>query len=669
MKRHRRFASLMVIILLVWTCIAVSGCQKSGQTSVQNGSSSVSLSESQDQLQTDESEIERTTQETFIDAYQLAPPDDSGFEGQKDGEWVIVKAFPRPISDLWASSAQDIFVVGSVIYHFDGTDWREMRSGTPYGLYCVWGNSATDVYAAGRSGTLVHYDGSTWTQMDFPTKENLIDIWSPGPGEVYVISDLGRVIHGVNGQWTVPLEFDGSFYCMWGTSATDLFVSGIGSLTTQGGEPELANRSNSSGVIYHFDGTDWTRTWLSDQYPSQYDTFVWGVTQEDKAYHLNAIWGSSPQDVFCVGASYSTHIILHYDGQRWTQMKKTAGDNDGRGGLYSGFSFSPDDAFTGGENNRLFRYDGQHWSWSSNKDEFHTPLAFSDLWGVAEPRTVLAIGGGMLFQYWGDSEPDLDKTLYAYPVYTLPEHFVQPKIPDESLYMIKLDRLMIDPAQAGQMGSARKQADDAVKPYIQMLQGDSLLPFELLEVIRQTEPAQINEKSWVWSCQWTHLEDVFTAQLTATWENTRVDWKLSMTNLKNKDSRLWMFGKSAFDQSEGEWNIVENLPVESFSALQPGEKPLKKVHWTLYPAAEESFVSFNLKNGDYFSYSRSKTSEGYTVYEQQDSHYTFINFNLENNAGRIAQKTSLKFFEPTVWHYWDENLQDEILVPGYSSGN
>jgi hypothetical protein len=41
-----------------------------------------------------------------------------------------------------------------------------MKSGTTVSeVGCVWGSSGSDVFATGKSGTILHYDGSTWSLM------------------------------------------------------------------------------------------------------------------------------------------------------------------------------------------------------------------------------------------------------------------------------------------------------------------------------------------------------------------------------------------------------------------------------------------------------------------------------------------------------------------------
>jgi len=63
----------------------------------------------------------------------------------------------RPIYSLtgvWGSSANDVFVVGDRILHYDGTAWTEMASPASDWLNGVWGSSANDVFAVSRHGLI-----------------------------------------------------------------------------------------------------------------------------------------------------------------------------------------------------------------------------------------------------------------------------------------------------------------------------------------------------------------------------------------------------------------------------------------------------------------------------------------------------------------------------------
>ncbi|MGD2123451.1 MAG: hypothetical protein PVJ76_16985 [Gemmatimonadota bacterium] len=106
---------------------------------------------------------------------------------------------PGVTRGIWGFSPADVFAVGSSgqIWHFDGTSWAEMESGTDNFLLGVWGTSPTDVYAVGDKGTILHYDGTDWSPMDSGTDLDLFQIWGISPGHVFVVSRNGLVLRSV----------------------------------------------------------------------------------------------------------------------------------------------------------------------------------------------------------------------------------------------------------------------------------------------------------------------------------------------------------------------------------------------------------------------------------------------------------------------------------------
>jgi hypothetical protein len=49
------------------------------------------------------------------------------------------------------------------IWHYDGTAWSAMSSGTYNDLWDVWGSDYDDIFAVGEAGTILHYGSATHT--------------------------------------------------------------------------------------------------------------------------------------------------------------------------------------------------------------------------------------------------------------------------------------------------------------------------------------------------------------------------------------------------------------------------------------------------------------------------------------------------------------------------
>ncbi|MBN2239840.1 MAG: dockerin type I repeat-containing protein [Dehalococcoidales bacterium] len=139
------------------------------------------------------------------------------------------------------------------------TQWRQVQIDPLVQLYGIWGLSSTDIYAVGYTnirGVVYHYTDEGWSTID------------------------------------VPVDFDFRFYDVWGTSPADIYFAGI--------KYPLSGEYTYIPFIMHFDGVNWTT-----------------MDTPEIETNLKAIWGTSENDIFAVGA-FST--ILHFDGTNWVKM-------------------------------------------------------------------------------------------------------------------------------------------------------------------------------------------------------------------------------------------------------------------------------------------------------------------------------------------------------------
>lgn len=127
-------------------------------------------------------------------------------------------------------------------------------------MISIWASNAQDVYVAGFTdgarGKMYHYDGSAWTSVE---------------------------LHVLEGG---PFPNIRQFGAMFGFSSRDIFAVGS----------KIGPSFEDSSFIIHFDGTGWS---------------------EQPAYgasYLQAVWGSSPVDVWAGGTHGS---LFHYDGSAW----------------------------------------------------------------------------------------------------------------------------------------------------------------------------------------------------------------------------------------------------------------------------------------------------------------------------------------------------------------
>jgi hypothetical protein len=303
-------------------------------------------------------------------------------------------------SDVWGSSSQDVFAVGSiqintseeykgVIEHFDGSSWSPMEIDIDDKLISVWGSSGSDVFAIGYSGAILHYDGSAWSTMKTsPPYTYFKDIWGSSGSNVFV---TGTAYNPENYRYSaILLHFDGSTWSSMPTAliGQDTFISSIwGSADTD--IYAISSYNSESGhhdVIQHYDGKSWSireNPAVDDEcemcsvcyslagnsgnniYAAcemgfyHYDGGIWEQIPDSLGSSNpspNAVWVSAAGLVIAVREGY----IDKLSGNEWTRMKKISSYLNGVWGT------SDTDIFAVGGNKTILHYNGIRWRNMSN---------------------------------------------------------------------------------------------------------------------------------------------------------------------------------------------------------------------------------------------------------------------------------------------------------------
>lgn len=172
-------------------------------------------------------------------------------------EW---RRMPEPtqvspaLTDVWVASPTVAFAVGrndvsdppeGVILRFDGTTWSPAFQDERVGVNAVWGASESDVFVAGFRvdqrgvdfdvfGVILHYDGTTWSPMPLPRTGVLNGIWGTSGSDVFAVGDDGAVLHYDGRQWSLTTPTDQTLLDVWGDSPSDVFAVGLGGTIIRG---------------------------------------------------------------------------------------------------------------------------------------------------------------------------------------------------------------------------------------------------------------------------------------------------------------------------------------------------------------------------------------------------------------------------------------------------
>jgi len=262
---------------------------------------------------------------------------------------------------VWGSGKDDVFAAGehNFIYHFDGESWDVMSLPLGSSLRGLWGSGPNNVFAAGVNGALLHFDGAEWSSVAKTSAGNSVDqtlscIW--GSADRVLVGGASGTLLSLETSF-LPIRVPGVSWPggLWGSSARDVFVGGIG-----------------EGVA-HFDGEVWRMT------PNS--AALSGSAAFSRVV-INAISGTSPQDVYAVGRTDLTGILLHFDGLEWRAREAFDAPLSSVWGADSG------EVFTATESDRsaLHHFDGSVWNASQMGIG-----AMRALWGTSA-RDVYAAG-------------------------------------------------------------------------------------------------------------------------------------------------------------------------------------------------------------------------------------------------------------------------------------
>jgi hypothetical protein len=184
---------------------------------------------------------------------------------------------------------------------------RPVLEDLPAALLSVAGTDPKDVYAVGadpkdgRGPLVLHYDGGGWERLETGASG---DLWwisvAPIGGDFFLAGDAGLILqYDPETRRFARHTTPGAqrLFGIWGPAPDDLWAVGA----------DVEN-PDSGGVIWHFDGADWTALDLSAVRPG-------GVPQ------LFKVWGRARDDVYTVGFR---GIVLHWNGSAWSVVDTAA---------------------------------------------------------------------------------------------------------------------------------------------------------------------------------------------------------------------------------------------------------------------------------------------------------------------------------------------------------
>jgi photosystem II stability/assembly factor-like uncharacterized protein len=267
-------------------------------------------------------------------------------------------------------------------------------------FYSVWFNSLNDGYAVGSDGQIYHWGGSNWVEEVVPDDaQTLNDVIFLDANNGYAVGDDGTFLYYNGVSWS---EFNSPTYY------------DIGAVFPLSNDNIWCYSSND---IHHWDGSEWTTTYLDINYID--DIFFidendgWVVDENGKMFHYNGIgWAvhsdleSHPQysngELYFLNSSEgwytncyyltstSYNYVYHYDGSSWTRYL----DDDYYIRKVNRIQeISASNVWAVGYDGLIFNFDGERWNFIVSPTTANIygifMISSSDGWAVGSNGVIL----------------------------------------------------------------------------------------------------------------------------------------------------------------------------------------------------------------------------------------------------------------------------------------
>jgi hypothetical protein len=298
--------------------------------------------------------------EEYCDMWAVGhiPADGCGFKHFPEaGNWLTI-ASTITDADHWLADVagvavayeEDVGVPTAGLFAFyNGVAWAEVVVASDPPLYGVWGFATDDYWAVGGDGTqaeIWHWNGVAWTQNHAPDQDTRIIYCVHGnsASNVYCAGGGSFIADYHGAAWTVHAispDMEGwHFYGTW--------VSGTPNAYVCGGDQAWWGASGGNGVIL-VEAPPAGDIWQAFSLPQGCPT-------------LRAMWGFADNDIWAVG---DQGWILRYNGFNWTQVAEPAacGGNYDYRGVFGCYPYSVWAIGTSGTgDNVIIHWDGVAWT-------------------------------------------------------------------------------------------------------------------------------------------------------------------------------------------------------------------------------------------------------------------------------------------------------------------
>jgi photosystem II stability/assembly factor-like uncharacterized protein len=305
------------------------------------------------------------------------------------------------LNAIWGSGPNDVWVVGTRGFaaHYDGTRWEKRSPNTLLSLFTIWGSGPNDVWAGNSAKTLFHWNGSGWEEAHISAEDprEVLAIRGSDPENVLALLGLRDGIStecpnqwGGTSPFMCPAVFrlsriDGGL--AWRLASDEKLVCDNLLIDNQ-------YCAALSGMWVGPDGEPWlvgeSGRAVRPRGGTTPPVFSGALDETNSITTLEAVAGSSPSDVWAVGAAGS---IRHFTGgSDWAAVPSPTNMH-----LRAVWPTSPTDAWAVGEGGVILHWDGTSWQ-AEQTPLAQRPRDLFSIWGTPNGDTWAA-GDHVLLQH------------------------------------------------------------------------------------------------------------------------------------------------------------------------------------------------------------------------------------------------------------------------------
>ena len=203
-----------------------------------------------------------------------------------DWEWADRRVTSPNLQAIWGNSTSDVWAAGTGggTLHWNGTSWRRIANpAMGETIWGLWGTGPNNVYAVGDNGLCMRWNGTTWRHIDLPIPSGvgLNDIWGSGPNDIWIVGDEGLVVRWNGTVWnTVRTTGDNSLFAVWGSGTNSVWMVGeLGYMLKWDGTALSETSSGGTTLYTRLRGFSSNKAWLisDDGLVSPWDGTKWGA--------------------------------------------------------------------------------------------------------------------------------------------------------------------------------------------------------------------------------------------------------------------------------------------------------------------------------------------------------------------------------------------------------